>query len=334
MHRRSASMFLFTLLLSAVLSGEVERPAAGMPEPEQFQAAKAAMSEGKYPKAIAIFKKILKQHKDCSSCWIGMGYSYFVAGSLHEADECANKALLLAALDSDKAVAHNLKGEISVGRGNDPKTLAESEAQFREAVRLAPDDANFHLNLARCLLRQSKDDKAMVELNECLQQHPSPAAAHLAKRFLADPRRGREDIAPDFDITTLQGDHISLSQLAGKMVVLDFWATWCPPCRDSVPELKELTRKYQDGLVVISISGDDDEGHWREFVSKHEMTWHQFRDSNHFMLRTFGVHAFPTYLVLDGEGVIRQRTVGRNPQETIVHHLKQFLAGVPQLASK
>ena len=99
-------------------------------------------------------------------------------------------------------------------------------------------------------------------------------------------------------------------------------------------ELKDLTKKYPGRLVLISVSADTDDKSWREFVAKHDMTWHQYRDSDHQILDLFGVHAFPTYLVIDGDGLIQQRIVGMNPRETIVHRLKAYLATVPELASK
>jgi thiol-disulfide isomerase/thioredoxin len=69
--------------------------------------------------------------------------------------------------------------------------------------------------------------------------------------MLADPRKGREEIAPEFAFTTLQGSEISLAAMSGKILVMDFWATWCPPCRESVPELKALTRKYPNDKLVL-----------------------------------------------------------------------------------
>jgi thiol-disulfide isomerase/thioredoxin len=113
---------------------------------------------------------------------------------------------------------------------------------------------------------------------------------------------------------------------------MDFWATWCPPCRASVPELKELTKKYPvEKLVLISVSADKDEGAWREFVAKKKMDWAQYRDGDDKVLKSFGIHSFPTYLVIDGDGIIRQRLTGLNPQQTVVHRLKDTLAQMPQL---
>ena len=130
----------------------------------------------------------------------------------------------------------------------------------------------------------------------------------------------------------MQGQQLSLQQLAGRVLVMDFWATWCPPCRESVPELKELTRKYPtEKLVLISVSADKDENAWRDFVAKKKMDWAQYRDSDHKILEAFGIHGFPTYLVIDGDGVIKERITGLNPQETVVHRLKATLGQMPQL---
>jgi peroxiredoxin len=150
--------------------------------------------------------------------------------------------------------------------------------------------------------------------------------------ILEDPRRGSQEFAPDFHLTSAQGQEFSLQGLSGRVVVMDFWATWCPSCRESVPELKDLTRKYpSDRLVLISISADEDENSWKEFIAKKKMDWPQYRDSDRTIMRAFGVHSFPTYLVMDGEGIIRQRIVGLNPRETVVHRLKETLWSMPQL---
>ncbi len=323
---------VLVFLLGVVCSAQQASPNSEFEK--HFQAAQAAFADGKYPAAIDAFKKASKQQDGCARCFIGIGYSYLRMGDTNGAEKSAEKALALATSDPDRAIAHDLRGSALLNVGAvDKKSLPKAEAEFREAARLAP-VASFHLNLARSLMKQSKDDDAVPELKQCLALNPSVAMADLAKRYLANPKRGRGELAPDFHITSLQGDQVALQELAGRTVVLDFWATWCPPCRASVSELKDLTKKYPGRLVLISVSADSDERAWQEFVSKHEMTWHQYRDSNHQILDLFGVNAFPTYMVIDGDGVIQQRIVGMNPQETIVHRLKSYLATVPELASK
>lgn len=324
---------LLGLLLGVVCSAQ--QTAANPEFEKQFQAAQAAFAAAKYPAAIDAFKKASKRQEGCTRCFIGIGYSYLRMGDANEAGKSAEKALSLANSDADRAIAHDLKGSALINVDEaDKKSLPKAEAEFREAARLAPTVASFHLNLARTLMKQSKDDDAVQELKQCLAQNPSIPMADLAKRYLANPKRGRGELAPDFHITSLQGDQVGLQELAGRTVVLDFWATWCPPCRASVPELKELTRKYPGRLVLISVSADNDDKAWQEYISKHEMTWHQYRDSDHQILTLFAIHSFPTYMVIDGDGVIQQKIVGMNPQESIVHKLKDYLAKVPELANQ
>jgi peroxiredoxin len=192
--------------------------------------------------------------------------------------------------------------------------------------------AVYHLNCATAMIRQSKDEAAKQELEACMAANPAPDLARRAQALLADPRRGRENFAPEFKVKVLTGEAVSLQQFAGKVLVMDFWATWCPPCRESVPELKDLTKRYQaEKLVLISVSADKDEDAWHEFVSKKHMDWLQYRDSDHQLLDSFGIDRFPTYLVIDGDGIIRQRISGLNPQESVVHRLRETLESMPQL---
>lgn len=314
------------------------RAQSNNPDPllqQDVAAARDLMAQGKNAQAVEAFSKLTKQHKDCAVCWLGMGYGKLRLNELDEAEKYANKALALSADNSERAGAHNLKGEVFLaGSPRDAKDSAKAEEEFRESLKLAPEMATFHLNLARALLKQSRDEEASAELKQCLSLHPAPAMADTAEKLLSNPKRGREDFVPDFQFTTLRGDQISSQQLAGKMVVMDFWATWCPPCRESVPELRDLAKKYPGQVVLISVSADSDDSRWREFIAKHDMTWHQYRDADHKIAGAFGVHAFPTYLVIGGDGAIEQRIVGMNPQETVVHRLKQFLANAPELAAK
>ncbi len=125
---------------------------------------------------------------------------------------------------------------------------------------------------------------------------------------------------------TLQGKEISLATLRGRTVVLDFWGTWCPPCVASLPELKDVLRKYDtERLVLLSVSVGDEEGPWRAFVAKHGMTWPQYRDADHGLADAFGIHAFPTYVVIDGEGAILDQIQGLNDRQSLGYRLRARL---------
>jgi len=130
--------------------------------------------------------------------------------------------------------------------------------------------------------------------------------------MIKDPRRARENFAPDFAFTSSEGEHITLDDLHGKVVLLDFWGTWCPPCVESVPELRNLQKKYakEPNFVIIGISSDSDEAEWREFTVKNKMIWPQYLDHDRRIQRAFGIHAFPTYILIDHEGIVRFSSIG------------------------
>ena len=300
----------------------------------QFEQGQTVLQAGKYDEAINAFKKANKLQKDsCAQCYLGMAVAYYHKEDLDKARENCDRALASAPDDTTRVVAHNLKGNVLLTFSEtDPKKLVQADAEFRSAIELDPGKPALHLNLARVLLKQSKDDDAIDELKKCLTMNPNQSMAEQAKMLIADPRRGRMAFAPEFHFTTMQGQDVSLKQLAGRVVVLDFWATWCPPCRASVPELKELTKKYpNEKLALISISADTDEKAWQEFVAKKEMNWQQYRDVDSRIRESFGVQSFPTYLVIDREGIIRERIVGMNERDSIVHRLKSTLASLSEL---
>jgi thiol-disulfide isomerase/thioredoxin len=95
---------------------------------------------------------------------------------------------------------------------------------------------------------------------------------------------------------------------------MDFWGTWCPPCRESVPTLCKLSKKYAGKLFqLVSVSSDDDEDVWKTFLQAEHMDWSQYIDLPGKVLEAFKVESFPTFVVLDKYGVIRFRQSGEGP---------------------
>jgi thiol-disulfide isomerase/thioredoxin len=301
---------------------------------QKYDLGRAALDAGKNKDALEAFKQAASlANGNCAECYLGMAVVYIRAQMLPEVLANCDKALGYAADNSLKATALVLKGKALMSISPvDDKRIPQAEQAFRDAITLVGKDPVAHFDLALALLRQNKDDQAKVELQQCLGLHPPSQIADEAQKLLDHPQRARQDIAPEFKLATLQGQEVSLQDLQGKIVVLDFWATWCPPCRESVGELKDLTKKYPvDKVVLISISVDENDAAWRKFVADKKMMWLQYRDADGKMQNSYGVHSFPTYMVIDGEGVMRQRLSGLNPQQTVVHRLKETLAAMPQL---
>ena len=299
---------------------------------EQFLAA------GKVEQALKAFKEADKRSKgSCAPCLLGMAAAYARSGDPKSALENADKAVKVAADDMNRAQAHNLRGHALMAlAAEQPKKLQESEAAFRQASQLQPNNANFHLSLGVALAKLLRDEEAVKEFNTASGLAvDSSEIRDLASDFAANPRRAREPFAPDFQVNTLSGQKISLRDFAGKVVVLDFWATWCPPCRAAVPDIKDMIKKYgAEQLVVLSLSWDDDEKAWRDYIDKHQMNWLHARDLDSEISKRLGVRAVPTYLVIDGDGFIKERIVGTDPRQSIAYRLREKLRAMPQLAKK
>ena len=118
----------------------------------------------------------------------------------------------------------------------------------------------------------------------------------------------------------------SSSSSKGKVTLLDFWATWCGPCRASLPDLKQLQSVYgSDRLEVISISEDHSQQAWQQYVAANGMNWTQRFDSRGEEMRHYGATALPTYIVLDSNGAVLGRLVGEDPSTPLADRLAPIL---------
>jgi thiol-disulfide isomerase/thioredoxin len=114
----------------------------------------------------------------------------------------------------------------------------------------------------------------------------------------------------------------SSSRAGGKLILLDFWASWCGPCRESLPDLKRFQSTFSsDQVQVVSISEDRDENTWNSFVSQNQMNWEQRFDSNGVSARRYGVQGFPTYILMDGNGTVLQRYEGEDPSQSLIERI-------------
>jgi thiol-disulfide isomerase/thioredoxin len=112
----------------------------------------------------------------------------------------------------------------------------------------------------------------------------------------------------------------------GKVTLLDFWATWCGPCRHALPGLKQLQAVYgADKVEVISISEDENESTWQSFVAQNQMNWTQRIDSDHQMMRRYGANSLPTYVLIGKDGNVVQQYVGDDPGEPILERMEPDL---------
>lgn len=140
-----------------------------------------------------------------------------------------------------------------------------------------------------------------------------PALALLASALFAI-QEGQS--APDFTLPSIGGpSKIHLADYRGKVVVVDFWATWCRPCIASQPELVGLARRFEGRPVaLLSVSADRDGRALERFLAAHRPEWPQAWDRNGRVSRDrYDVHTFPTFLVLDAGGMVVAKLQGWGP---------------------
>jgi len=139
-----------------------------------------------------------------------------------------------------------------------------------------------------------------------------PAGPLAAQGELEIVRPGPEQgSAPDFSWTTTEGETLTPESLAGKVVLLDFWASWCIPCQRAVPHLKSLDESLpEDRFRIVGINVDDEKEKLQGWVATYGLPWAQVWDRSHEIVQSFNVTNFPTYVLLDHRGRVTYATTG------------------------
>lgn len=139
----------------------------------------------------------------------------------------------------------------------------------------------------------------------------------------------RSQAAPAFKAFSLDGKLISTENLLGNVVLLDFWATWCPPCRESIPYLKNLHNRYADqGLKIVGMSMDDGGARIvKSYVEKQKIPYQIVMASNK-VAADYGVRALPVLYLIDKQGQVREFFMGFSDQagKVIEAQIRQLLA--------
>lgn len=121
------------------------------------------------------------------------------------------------------------------------------------------------------------------------------------------------DPAPDFSLPTLQDQKVSLGEFKGKVVLINFWASWCTPCQEELPELQKLYQKYHDrGFELIGINIDKNQANAEKFVKRFGLTFPVALDPESSEIRAYQGRAMPMSYLVDRQGIVRQLFFGFN----------------------
>lgn len=133
-------------------------------------------------------------------------------------------------------------------------------------------------------------------------------------------------VAVDFTLEALDGSEVSLGQYRGDVVLINFWATWCPPCRAEIPDIQEAYQERKDeGLVVLGISVEETYDSVAPFVELAGMSYPVLLDELSQVYNTYRAPGLPMSILVDEEGVIQKRHVGQLTRAQLDEYLNQVL---------
>ncbi len=282
----------------------------------EMERAKKALNEGQIDEAIKSFNKAAEINKgNCLECFQIIGQVSFQVGDYVQAASALRKAIALK--PENETGLTNMLG-VALFLMDDKKALEESITTFKHVIEIAGDKyPKAYYNLGFALLKAGKEKEGIDALKKYVAIEPNSSQAGAAKTIIANPKLAGEKLAIDFKVKAYSGEELSLSDLKGKVVLLDFWATWCGPCIMEMPAVKATWQKYQNAnFVIVGVSLDSSKKAFDNYIKKEGITWVQYFDGGGWdnkIARLYNVHSIPQTVLIDHQGVIR--AVGlRGPQ--------------------
>jgi thiol-disulfide isomerase/thioredoxin len=306
--------------LSLLATLQAQSPPDYKSNPKFISAMAEAKQESRNPHeyvfAIDSYKKACKiaEQKD-ETCLTQLYTLQMKTGLFKDAVATASALEAIAANPIDKSFAETKRGHalfFEAGDKNKTDLLNASDAAFKAAIADYSKNGAAHYLDGQVLARLNQMDAARQEFKTCLSCVPNTDPSYLrAEHFAEDPALSTHKMAPPFTVTALDGSKFNLDAMGGRVVLIDFWATWCGPCNEELPHMKKIAKEFTgQPLVIISVSWDSDETKWKEFINKNEMTWAQYRDADHHLSNLFGINAIPHYFTIDSDGVLTAEMLG------------------------
>jgi cytochrome c biogenesis protein CcmG/thiol:disulfide interchange protein DsbE len=149
-----------------------------------------------------------------------------------------------------------------------------------------------------------------------LSRVPAPAQAQSAL-WDRGPQPAIGFPAPDFTLATLEGEELKLSQLRGRPVVLNFWATWCEPCKRELPALQATAKHYGENVTIIGVDQGEDAAVVKAYLSQYTLIYPIVLDTDFAISGKYNVVGLPTTFFIDSTGIVRHLWVGEMNRITL-----------------
>ena len=147
----------------------------------------------------------------------------------------------------------------------------------------------------------------------------APSAGSTSDGKIPAPQKGF--LAPDFTLNTIDGEIIKLSNLRGQAVLINLWATWCPPCRAEMPDMQHAYEHYNEqgfSILAINATNQDSLSAVKDFVSEHELSFPILLDTQGDVSRLYQLRSLPTSFFVDSEGIIQEVIIGGPMSEALL----------------
>jgi len=166
-----------------------------------------------------------------------------------------------------------------------------------------------------------------TEIDETSIEEPLGLEETNAPTFLDDPEQSNHstELAIDFELLDLYGESVALSDFQGKAVMINFWATWCPPCRAEMPLIQEFADRHETELVVLAINAGEEEPTVQQFVNEFRYEMLFLLDQTNSVATMYRVRGFPTSLFIDPDGVLQATHIGELSEQLLTYYLNHKL---------
>ena len=318
------------------LEDESARLTEGLPESEEEG---QKMLAERLATQLEHFKRFLKDYPQSPNRWEARMAIMQIANSLamiqNREPDMSGQGDELRSIADDKDAPENVRADaglvllqlasLDFDRNRSEEAARSLSAAIQKFIDTHPDDARLPvLRMTEAQALESYDQaRARALYSEVASnEDPELSAAAKAGLELMDMR----DKPLELSFTAVDGRKVDLADLRGKVVLIDFWATWCPPCVEEAPSLVETYEKFKDrGFEIVGISLDEDKSALEKFTTENKMPWPQFFDGkgweNEFAQR-FKIQSVPTLWLLDREG----KLVDASPRSRLDEAVEAALA--------
>ncbi|HAX61944.1 MAG TPA: alkyl hydroperoxide reductase [Elusimicrobia bacterium] len=171
--------------------------------------------------------------------------------------------------------------------------------------------------------REPEKKQEKSETNFDIGKRCATTVVPIEKKKIAEKTWGD---APDFTLPKIDGGTLTLSDVRGKLIILDFWATWCPPCKAEIPSFVQLQNEYNDKLAIIGVCLDEgDPGNVKKFIEKMQVNYPIVIGNNKVVADYGGIRGIPTTFIIAQNGDIKETIVGYRPKEVFENKIKALL---------